>query len=219
MERHIMNQYHKIQTVYKRDSAKNIKTLLIGEYSEPVFHYLTNNEWVFTEKIDGMNIRVIYDGINIIFRGKTDNAQIPNQLVNKLNDMFLSKLDLFKDIFHLEVSFGETICLYGEGYGVGIQKGGKYRQNQSFILFDVKIGKWWIERHNVENIASKLSIDIVPIIGRGTLTDMISMAEKGFKSQWGDFTAEGIVARPAIELKFRNGHRIITKIKHKDFIK
>ena len=27
-----------------------------------------------------------------------------------------------------------------------------------------------------------------------------------------------LVARPAVELKTRNGHRIITKIKHKDFI-
>lgn len=46
---------------------------------------------------------------------------------------------------------------------------------------------------------------------------MIHEAEKGFKSQWGDFIAEGIVARPMTELKNRNGSRIITKIKHKDF--
>lgn len=43
------------------------------------------------------------------------------------------------------------------------------------------------------------------------------MTRKGIKSQWGDFIAEGIVARPATELLTRNGERIITKIKHKDF--
>lgn len=213
-----MKEYHKINTVYKRDPATKMKTLLIGEYSEPAFHYLTNNEWIFTEKVDGTNIRVIWDGKNIIFGGKTDNAQIPNQLVNKLNEMFLPKLDLFKDIFKLKTSLDDKVCLYGEGYGAKIQKGGgNYRQDQSFVLFDVKIGEWWLERHNVEDIASELSIDIVPIIGKGTLSDMVSMAEKGFNSQWGDFTAEGIVARPAIELRLRSGCRIITKIKHKDF--
>jgi len=39
----------------------------------------------------------------------------------------------------------------------------------------------------------------------------------GFMSAWGEFKAEGIVARPSIELIARNGKRIITKIKHKDF--
>ena len=46
---------------------------------------------------------------------------------------------------------------------------------------------------------------------------MVTAASQGFKSQWGDFMAEGIVARPAQELRTRDGHRIITKIKHKDF--
>ena len=43
------------------------------------------------------------------------------------------------------------------------------------------------------------------------------MTKKGFKSQWGDFKAEGIVARPNTELVGRDGKRIITKIKQKDF--
>lgn len=47
---------------------------------------------------------------------------------------------------------------------------------------------------------------------------IVAFDRKGFNSIWGDFIAEGIVARPAVELKTRNGHRIITKIKHKDFV-
>lgn len=61
-------------------------------------------------------------------------------------------------------------------------------------------------------------LDIVPIIGRGSLFNMIDMARDGFDSTWGPFRAEGIVARPACELKTRNGSRIITKIKHRDFL-
>lgn len=43
------------------------------------------------------------------------------------------------------------------------------------------------------------------------------MVRKGFKSAWGDFTAEGLVGRPLVELKGRDGSRIITKLKYKDF--
>jgi hypothetical protein len=62
-----------------------------------------------------------------------------------------------------------------------------------------------------------LSIEIVPIIGTGTLIDMVNMTRAGFNSRWGDFLAEGIVARPKVELKTRDGKRIITKVKHRDF--
>ena len=37
------------------------------------------------------------------------------------------------------------------------------------------------------------------------------------RSTWGDFEAEGIVARPKTELMARNGSRLITKIKCRDF--
>ena len=48
---------------------------------------------------------------------------------------------------------------------------------------------------------------------------MIQLTKKGFNSDWGNFKAEGIVARPKMELFARNGERIITKIKHKDFMR
>ena len=46
---------------------------------------------------------------------------------------------------------------------------------------------------------------------------MINLVRSGFNSKWGEFKAEGIVARPETELKRRNGQRIITKLKYKDF--
>jgi hypothetical protein len=54
-----MKEYHKIQTVFKRDPSNNYKTLLEGEFAIPEFGYLQDNEWVFTEKVDGTNIRVM----------------------------------------------------------------------------------------------------------------------------------------------------------------
>ena len=47
---------------------------------------------------------------------------------------------------------------------------------------------------------------------------MLRKVEEGLKSRGGDFPAEGIVARPTVEMCNRAGHRIITKIKGKDFV-
>ena len=207
-----MEAYHKIQTVFKRDPETKYKTLLVGQYSLPEFEYLANNKWLFTEKVDGTNIRVMFDGETITFGGKTENAQIPSPLVAKLNARFLPRRDLFVSIFP------EGVCLYGEGYGAKIQKGGgNYRPDQDFVLFDVKVGQWWLNRGDVAEIALKLGLDIVPYIGSGTLPTMVDFVRSGFNSRWGDFLAEGIVARPDVELKARNGKRIITKLKYKDF--
>lgn len=207
-----MKDYHKIQTVFKRDKKTN--KIIIGDYSIAEFEYLKNNIWVFTEKIDGTNTRIMWDGINITFGGKTDAAQIPILLLHKLQELLKDKKELFKEIF------GEkSVCLYGEGYGKKIQETGKlYLPDRiDFVLFDIKIEDWWLERVNIKDIAQKLGVKVVPIIGEGTLNDAVKRTRKGFKSEWGNFIAEGIVAKPKTELKSRKGERIITKIKFRDF--
>ncbi|MBT8420746.1 MAG: RNA ligase family protein [Gammaproteobacteria bacterium] len=179
----------------------------------PAFEYLAHNQWAFTEKVDGTNIRVYVKEGNVRFGGKTDNAQIPTRLLTALDDLFTPKHDA------LLASFKDAdVCLYGEGYGAKIQKGGGlYRQDQGFVLFDIRIGQWWLQREDIEEIAGRLGIDIVPIVGHGTLDDMVDRVRSGFDSQWGGFAAEGIVARSTVELQTRGGERIITKIKAKDF--
>jgi len=207
-----MDKYHKIQTVFKRDPATKYKTLLLNDYSTPEFKYLEKNKWIFTEKVDGTNIRVVYDKDEISFKGKTDKAQIPHPLLKRLNERFRPQLDLFRQ------TFADGVCFYGEGYGSKIQRGGgNYREDQDFVLFDVKCGRWWLQREAVEDVAKQFGVDVVPIIGQGTLLEMVIKIQRGFNSVWGGFMAEGIVARPYVELVARNGERVITKIKHKDF--
>jgi hypothetical protein len=207
-----MKEYHKIHTVFKRDMNSPRKTLREGDYSQDTFAYLENNQWVYTEKVDGTNIRVMIQNSEISFGGKTDNAQIPAFLVKRLQERFLPQSNRLTEMFP------DGACLYGEGYGARIQKGGgNYRQDQDIVLFDVLVGEWWLQRESVEDVAAKLGLDAVPIIGRGTLPEAVALARSGFNSTWGDFRAEGIVARPAVELKARDGSRVITKIKHCDF--
>lgn len=207
-----MKEYHKIQTLFKRDPATKFKFLLEGEFALPEFEYLAKNYWQFSEKINGTNIRVMFEGKQITFGGKTDRAQIPAGLITRLQERFLTQGSVFEEFF------SDGVCLYGEGYGSGIQKGGgNYRQNQDFVLFDVKVDDWWLQRHDVENIAQRFGLDVAPVIGGGTLSDLVELVRDGFNSQWGNFQAEGIVARPIVELQTRGGKRIITKLKYKDF--
>jgi hypothetical protein len=190
------------------------KSIIVGDWAMPEFEYLQNNVWTFTEKVDGTNIRVYWDGESVTFGGRTDNAQIPNGVINRLNDLFYSTPARMR----LKEVFPDGATLYGEGYGAGIQKAGaSYRPKQDFVLFDVKVGEWWLERINVEDVAKRLELEIVPVIGEGTLWDAIELVKGNLISNWGDFGSEGIVARPKTELQNRGGERIITKIKVRDF--
>lgn len=206
-----MKEYHKINTMFKRD-MENRGLIMDGVWACPEFEFLKNNTWVFTEKVDGTNIRIKWQNGAISLGGRTHKAQIPTTLIDAIQGMNL--MPKFQE------HFPETdICLYGEGYGGNIQQGKLYRPDQSFVLFDIKIGDFWLERENIEDIGFKLGLDVAPIIGAGTLQDGIELVKRGFCSNWGDFMAEGVVARPATELMTRNGNRVITKIKHVDFVK
>jgi hypothetical protein len=204
-----MKEYHKIQSVYKRDEKTH--KFIIGDYSRDEFKYLENNMWEFTEKVDGTNIRVGWDGEIVKIGGKTERAQLHIDLIDELNRLF--PVEKFKSIYP-----DTPMTLYGEGYGAGIQKGGgNYSKTKTFVCFDIMINDYWLSRVNVDDISNKLSIKSVPVVGHGILSELISMVKQGNTSTWGSFVAEGIVARPACELWARNGQRIITKVKHTDF--
>jgi ATP-dependent RNA circularization protein (DNA/RNA ligase family) len=207
-----MLEYHKIQTVYLRDPDNTYKTLLEGQFARPEFEYLKNNTWIFTEKVDGTNIRVQWNRESVEFAGKTDRADIPKFLRETLRDMFAPEVFLAWE--------APALTLYGEGYGARMQKGGGtyIPDGCSFILFDIMIDELWLERHNIEDIASKLQLKVVPIVGKGTLLDAVEMVKSGYESSLRKTPPEGLVMRPEIEMLNRRGERIISKIKMNDFM-
>ena len=209
-----MTEYHKIDSLFKRDMSAPTKPLILGDWARPEFEYLSNCEWEWTEKVDGTNIRVdvALDG-GIKFGGRSDNASIPAKLVERLQAVFPPQAEALHSLFP------NGAVLYGEGFGAKIQKGGgNYLPYQDFVLFDVRAGGWWLQRDAVETIAMRFGLGSVPVIGRGGLMAAVERTRAGFHSAWGNFVAEGIVARPAVELRRRDGSRIITKIKHRDFL-
>lgn len=207
-----MEEYHKIKTIYERD--EKTKKLIEGKFSDETIEYLKDNKWQFTEKIDGTNIRICWDGHRVRFYGRTDDGQLPSQLTNKLIELFAGEAN--EQLF--EQKFGEMpVMLCGEGYGQGIQKGGLYKSEQDFILFDVKIAGNWQPRESVEDIAKYFGIDVVPIILEGTLQEAVDYVKKEPNSKIGTAKSEGLVGRPIVEILDRSGNRVIVKIKVNDF--
>lgn len=209
-----MKEYHKIETIFQRDT-EGTKKLIEGTFRNETVEFLKDCKWVFTEKIHGTNIRIHWDGHKVSFGGRTNKAQIPSHLVNRLNELFLG--DANEQIF--EQLFGETeVTFYGEGYGNQINGGNAYLGNKvDFIMFDISIGHFWLKRKDLEEIAQAFGVGVVPIIMEGTVEDAVTYVKTRPTSTIGMAKMEGLVGKPKIELKDRQGRRIIIKIKAEDF--
>lgn len=207
-----MHEYPKIHSLYKRDEKGR---MILGDWSREEFCYLRDNSWMFTEKVDGTNVRVMWDGEKVRFGGKTDNAQMPVFLMECLLQLFTA--EKVGAVFGAEST--SSACLYGEGYGARIQRGGGHYKPDGvdFVLFDVKVGDWWLKREDMDDVAAKLGIASVPIVGDGMLCGLENYVASKPQSSWGDFPMEGVVARPLVDLRDRAGNRIITKLKVRDF--
>ena len=205
-------KYPKINTLFKREETKPCN-IIIGDYTYPEFEQI--KYWQVQEKIDGTNIRIHWNGTEVIIGGRTDAAQLHNALVLELQRLFpIEKMQAeFPDI-----GSDSCVTLYGEGYGAGIQAGGNYRATPSFILFDIRVGRWWLTRDACLDIAYKLSIPIVPVICQHMHThDIIEYVMEKPKSACSliEQISEGIVAKT--DLLMRNGERLWFKLKVKDF--
>lgn len=210
-----MKEYTKIETVFERD-MEGTKKLIEGKYRNETVAYLKDNEWICTEKIDGTNIGVIWDGHKVSYQGRTERAQVPTHLMNRLIELFGGSIN--EELF--EQKFGEMqVILFGEGYGAKIQNGGKYRSDASFILFDVYLPEQnlWLKRDAIEDIAKAFGIEAVPIVLKGTLQQAVDYVKSKPKSTIGEADMEGLVCRPAIDILDRMGKRVIVKVKVADF--
>ena len=210
-----MTEYTKIETVFERD-MEGTKKLIEGKFRNETVEYLKDNRWIGTEKIDGTNIGIVWDGHKVSYQGRTERAQIPAHLMNKLIEMFGGTVN--EELF--EQKFGEMqVILFGEGYGAKIQNGGKYRKDVSFILFDVYLPEQnlWLKRDAIEDIAKTFHIDVVPIVYDGNIAGAVEFVKSKPKSTIGVADMEGIVCKPAVDMVDRMGKRIIVKIKVCDF--
>lgn len=251
------NTYQKINTIFMRD-AKNV-IMPYEPFVKPEFEYLRGLKWRGEEKVDGTNMRievtkskVLVPGLdtndtteNIVgvsfkvrFAGKTDNAQIPKNLLRHMQEKYTDEKVLAALGLNDFIPVGEwgehkwnsyddipnIYTIYGEGYGEGIQSGGWYiKGGNEFIVFDVKVNDLYLKTDARDDIATKLGAPIVPLKGYFTLDEAIDYVRKGFRSEVAENPdakmAEGLVLRTDLGLRDRMGERLIVKIKYEDFQK
>lgn len=213
--------YPKINPPFVRDGKT--KRLIKYKWLTDEFAYLNDLDWMWTEKVDGAGIRVIWDGYSVSFAGRKDGSEIPSHLLKYLENKFGGAEN--EGLF--EQKFGnKNVILFGEGYGSKINSGEQYRDDVSFILFDVEINGLWPSRAAVSDIANYFSTEIVPRITSDDgcsdvnwAMDYVMSHPKSHvaKVNGKDCYMEGLVGTPMCGILTRTGERIQMKVKWNDF--
>jgi len=211
-------EYPKIQSLFMRD-MKSPKKNFMPEYAREEFAQF--NTWRVEEKIDGTNIRVSF--FNDIkphlsrfawdIKGKRNDSLIPKHLYEVLEKLFNpEKLAL---VFSKQ---GTDVQLFGEGYGNNIQAGHYYRQDPSFILFDVKLDGRWLPRGYVKSIADELGVPMPADLGTMTTQEVIEFVKSKPLSRTAQVPhiMEGVIARTDPLMLFCHGTPLMWKLKVKD---
>lgn len=197
-----MKSYSKIETLLERDPATF--KVIEGKYKDP--NITDETEWYVEEKVDGTNVRIIWDGEKLEFKGREENSQLSVPLTKWLKENV--DPERFKEEFG-----NRKVVVYGEGYGKGIQKVGPlYGDEQKFIMFDVLNTEddSWASRQELKEIGKKLGLDVVKQIESiKTTAEAIKGAKEGFS------TLEGYILRSEKD----PSNRCVYKIKQKDFVK
>lgn len=208
-----MKKYQKIDNVFKFDE----KYRKILGLNEP-FDTFKNIQWEGTEKVDGTNIRIHWNGYEIDFAGRTDKSIIPQHLLEYLIKTFKTK----EMEYVFEQMFGEKeVYLFGEGCGPKIQADGqKYFDEPTFVLFDVNVDGYDLTRKNVNLIAIQLGLNAVPVLFHGTLEEAINWVSTPSLSFVGkcEHEIEGLVLVPANDLQLydKHGKMLKCKLKYED---
>lgn len=208
-----MKEYHKIKNLFVFD--KETKKFL-PDFRDSTFVALANIQWIFTEKIDGTNFRIFWDGHKLTYGGRTNNAQFNKKQIEFIDKYLVNPEN--EELF--EQLFGEKeVMVYGELFGAGINNGGRYVGGEGFDfrVFDIEIGGFFIERgENFDNICFQLNLASVPITFVGTLPEAVELVRKTPTSTFSDAPLEGFVGVPVGGFLDRMGKRIIVKIKRRD---
>ena len=186
-------------------------------YREAELEYLAKNLWAYKRKLNGENMRVLWDGEQAIWNGKTNDFKTDAETIDYMNSIFQE--EIFEEKFGRE----KQVLLFGERMAPNSQGNELKLEKVEFVLFDVKIGDTWLEPENLYVIAKYFNIRTCYDFMRpedkkrnyvDTLENLINATVNGKFKDW-----EGIVASPATGLYNRKGERLICKIKNHDYLR
>lgn len=198
-----------------------------NKFSAPEFGAI--DSWHVTEKIDGVNIRVMLRLVNASWTVTLFTREGTDQNINWPGaKAFLVKTFTTERIFQVidieKLNPDTTVVLYGEMFGPKIWGGVTYSDTIDYALFDVRIDDWWLETKVVEEMAEKMGIRYVPIIAETASLKYIEgwVEREGVESQIGSgaHAMEGVVCRANPMMLFRNNKNPIQfKLKFKEIRK
>ena len=196
--------------LYKKRVLKVPEPPFMEDFRHPLYYYLYHNEWIVRRKLDGQNLRVYWNGEQALWNGKSDAFTCGTSLVEYMNSTFLE--EIFEENFGRE----KEVWLFGEHMGPKVQGNELNLTKDTFVLFDVKVNDTWLSKENVCGIAEYFGIptcyDFMPEAPTASLCKIIAEVSEGKYKDW-----EGVVAVPTVEIRDQQNHRIIVKVKNKDY--
>lgn len=175
------------------------------------------DEWVATVKAHGANFSFWWDkvnGVRVASRSQFVDGSFYSctDVINKHAETFARDCEVFNP--------DSVIVVYGELIGGNIQKEVQYGEKR-FVAFDVVIDGVALNKWDAFQMALGLGFDVIPVIGSGTLEDMLAISPEfvcPLAVKDSDHNkAEGIVIEPANPSYLPNGSRVYLKQKSKAF--
>lgn len=234
------HNYTKILAPFCRDNAKS-KFVNTHKWSRPDFEALQDIEWHWTQKIDGTNLNIVWDGERISYKGHTDKTQWNERSKALIENTFCTPEaeTIFEELYGTQsvvVSMELVSKDFNQNYG---------HPDGHFYVYDVRNGntnKYW-NREAVTSFvnafdSSREVLEEVAELFVGSIRDAVeyvklakkwnqNFEEIDYLSQdgiwWkvhnllGKYPLEGIVGRPPIELYNSKDERVICKVKCCDY--
>ena len=191
----------KTKTLFRRDDNFKVMT---DHFTDDRYRQVT--DWLVTEKMDGMSVIL---STNDGFHGRSPRTQFQGKTLAFMEQAMHSVAYRFfqKDI--------ENVDVYAELVGPQVQGNPHNLTELQLFVFDVRIGDYWLDWHNVKDVAEKAGLQTVEVKGRWTMPHII--ADVKARKAHGDGYFEGYVARTDPYLYDNQGNRIVWKLKGTDF--
>lgn len=208
--------YPKFYAPYER--KEHSKLVDINKPKRDIKPYMTDDmTWTVSEKLNGINTRIIWDGYSIEVKGRNDKTELQGGQLDLQGDLIASQMD--NGNFMFDELFGtKKVTIFGEVIGTKIQ-GNPYKLGETqFKVFDILINDVWVSPEGITKIAEDLNMStVMHYTVRGWDNVMTNFIEIWKNCRKKKFYFEGLVAYPAHQPLTKKGERVITKIKVKDF--
>ena len=200
------------------DNAREGYTTAILAQTDPVSY------WVAHEKIHGTNFSIWITENEIKYAKRSgfitegDNFYGYKNVMQILAPSFATIQDFIKSKATSKIPI-DTITIFGELFGDGIQKGVQYPLGKHFFAFDTMIDGKYCSHEFHTWLCTASDIPLVPFIQAGSLLTLLELQPEYLTAlnPIADNYAEGIVIKPVVPLYLLNGSRVIIKLKNAKF--